>query len=150
MCEDHPRSQITRDNFVDIQRAIGRLVDELPEEGFNPLRVVDSYWAKGAAILVCHNDSTKVWLTSSVPTIDAWAGFRLKIVGLNALLTYKSVVAWFPGPAEDTERYFCGFVCLTGGLDTRHWKVYDRKDEPNGGRIVFSIDTAFITVLEGL
>ena len=39
--EDYPRSQITRQNFADIRRAIGRLVDELPEERFTS-RLVDS------------------------------------------------------------------------------------------------------------
>ena len=47
--EDYPESQLSKENFTDIQRAIGRLVDELPEEGFTP-RLVDSYWAKGAAM----------------------------------------------------------------------------------------------------
>jgi hypothetical protein len=54
----HPGSQIFRENFADIQQAIGRLVDELPEEAFTP-RLVDSYWAKGAAIMVCHDELTK-------------------------------------------------------------------------------------------
>jgi hypothetical protein len=43
---------------VDILQAIGLLVDELPQEGFTP-RLVNSYWAKGAAIMVCHNEMTK-------------------------------------------------------------------------------------------
>jgi hypothetical protein len=34
--DDYPRSSISRENFLDIQRAIGRLVDELPEEGLTP------------------------------------------------------------------------------------------------------------------
>jgi hypothetical protein len=42
VCEDYPGVQISKDNFVDIQRAIGQLVDELPEEGFTP-RLVDTY-----------------------------------------------------------------------------------------------------------
>jgi hypothetical protein len=42
VCKDYPKTQVTRENFVDIQRAIGRLVDELPEEGFIP-GLVDSY-----------------------------------------------------------------------------------------------------------
>ena len=41
VCEGYPRDQISRDNFIDIQRAIGRLVDGLPEEGLTP-RLVDS------------------------------------------------------------------------------------------------------------
>ena len=55
--EDYLESQIFRDDFVNIQRAIGRLVDELPNEGFTP-RLVHSYWAKGAAIMVCQDEST--------------------------------------------------------------------------------------------
>ena len=42
VCEDYPESQISKENFTAIQREIGRLVDELPEEGLNP-RLVDSY-----------------------------------------------------------------------------------------------------------
>jgi hypothetical protein len=34
--ENYPESQISKENFADIQQAIGRLVDELPEEGFIP------------------------------------------------------------------------------------------------------------------
>jgi hypothetical protein len=41
VCEDYPKTQITKENFVDIQRVIARLVDELPEEGLKP-RLVDS------------------------------------------------------------------------------------------------------------
>jgi len=51
VCENYPGSQISKENFTDIQQAIGRLVDELPEEGFTP-RLVDSYWAKDTAIMV--------------------------------------------------------------------------------------------------
>ena len=63
-------------------------MDELPEEGFTP-RLVDSYWAKGAAIMVCL-EATKDWMASRLPTLESWEGSRLKIVGLDALPTYKS------------------------------------------------------------
>jgi hypothetical protein len=59
VCEDYPEVQISRDNFVYIQRAIDRLVDELPEEGFTP-RLVDTYWSKGAAIMVCQDTETRL------------------------------------------------------------------------------------------
>jgi hypothetical protein len=38
--DDYPRSNISGENFFDIQRAIGRLVDELPDEGLTS-RLVD-------------------------------------------------------------------------------------------------------------
>jgi hypothetical protein len=124
-------------------------VDELPEEGFTP-RLVDSYWSKGAAIMVCHDESTKEWLASKAPSMVAWEYSRLKVVGLDALPTHMRVVAWFPGTVEATERYLLRLHRLNRVLDTGNWRVYERKEEPNDVRLVLSIDTASITVLEGL
>jgi hypothetical protein len=147
--DDSPRSSISRENFLDIQRAIDRLVDEFPEEGLTP-RLVDSYWTKGAAIMVCQDEATRDWLTSKVPTLEAWEGSRLKVVGLDALPTFKRVAAWFPGPVEDMERYFTRLHRLNRGLDTGQWRVYERREDPNGVRLVLSIDSAMVTILEVL
>ena len=103
VCEDYLESQISKENFTAIQWAIGRLVDELPEEGLTP-RLVDSYWAKGANVMVCYDEATKDWLPARVPALSVWEGSRLMLVGLDAHPTYRSVLAWFPGPAEDAER----------------------------------------------
>jgi hypothetical protein len=53
-CDSYLKVQVCKDNFVSIQRAIGGLVDGLPEEWFTP-RFVDTYSAKGAAIAVCQD-----------------------------------------------------------------------------------------------
>jgi hypothetical protein len=149
VCEDYPKTQITKENFVDILHVIDRLVDELPEEGLTT-RLVDSYWAKGAAISACHDEQTKHWLTTTAPTMGSWKGSRLKAVEMDALLAYKRVAAWFPCPVEDTERYFSRLCRLNGGLDTGNWRVYERREEPYGVHLVLSIDAASVTVLEGL
>jgi hypothetical protein len=149
LLEKTTRRVTSRDNFLDIQWAIGQLVDELPEERL-PARLADSYWSKGAAIMVCRDDPTKDWLATKEPTLVAWEGSRLKVVGMDALRTYKRVVAWFPGPMEDMERYFTWLRRLNQGLDTGHWRVYERKEEAKGVRLVLSIDIASITVREGL
>jgi hypothetical protein len=107
--EDYPRGQISGDNVADIQRAIGRLVDELPEEESTPA-LVDSYRSKGAALMVCQDTDTRDWLERQAPTMAAWEGSRLEVVDLDPLLTCKRVVAWFPGPVENTERLFCDLV----------------------------------------
>jgi hypothetical protein len=70
LCEGYPGTQVSKDNFVAIQKAVGRLVDELPEEGFTP-GLADSYWANGAAIMVCQDQETCDWLTGSVPNMVA-------------------------------------------------------------------------------
>ena len=142
MCEDYPKSQVYREHFVDIQQAIGQLVDELPEEGFTP-RLADSYCSKGAAIMVCQDEMTKDWLAAKVPTLVAWEGSRLKVVDLDALPPFKRVDARFLGSTEDTERCSSRFHRLNRGLDTGQWRIY-------GVRLVLSIDTASATVLEGL
>jgi hypothetical protein len=63
--------------------------------------LVDSYWAKWAAIMVFQDEETRDCLAAKVPTLVAWVGFRLKMVGLDALAPYV-----FRGPVEGTERYF--------------------------------------------
>jgi hypothetical protein len=102
VCEDYLGNQVSKDKFVAIQKAVGWLVDELPEEGFTP-GLVDSYWAKGAAIMVCQDQETCDWLTGSVPNMRVWEGSRLKVVSLEALPTFKRVAAWIPGSMEDTD-----------------------------------------------
>jgi hypothetical protein len=82
VCEDYPSTQISKGNFVAIQKAISWLVDGPPEEEFTP-RLVDAYWGKGAAIMVCQDQDTCDWLAGLVPTMTAWEGSRLKIVGLE-------------------------------------------------------------------
>ena len=149
VCENYPESHISKENFTDIQRVIGRLVDELPEKGFTP-RLVDSYWAKGAVIMVCHDELTKDWLAARVPNLVAWKGSRLNLVGLDALPTYNRVVAWFPGHVEDTERYLLRLRRLNQGLDTGHWRIYERREESSGVCLVLSIDAASVTMLERL
>ena len=74
VCEGYPRDQISRDNFIDIQRAIGRLVDGLPKEGLNP-RLIDSYWSKGAAVMVCQDEPTRDWLADKIPS-DSMGGLQ--------------------------------------------------------------------------
>lgn len=43
---------------MNIQRAIGGLVNELSEEGFTS-KLIDTYWAKGAAIVLCQDKETQ-------------------------------------------------------------------------------------------
>lgn len=51
ICGGYFTAQVSKENFVNTQWVIGGLVDELPEEGFAP-RLINTYWVKGAAILV--------------------------------------------------------------------------------------------------
>ena len=73
--------------------------------------------------MICHDEVTKDWLAARVPTLVAIEGSRFKLVGLDALRTYKRVVAWFPGPSKDAERYLLRLRRLNRSLGTRHWSL---------------------------
>jgi hypothetical protein len=83
--------------------------------------------------VICHDEETHNWLSNNVTSLKIWEGSRLKIMGLEALPNHKRVVAWFSGPAEDTERYFQRLSRLNQGLNTSQWRVYERKEEPTWG-----------------
>jgi hypothetical protein len=71
-------------------------------------------------------------------------------MGLDALHTYKRVVAWFPGLVENTGRYLQRLRRLNRGLDTDNCKVYELKEEPNEVRLMLIIDSTCIKALEML
>jgi hypothetical protein len=52
VCDAFPQVQVSKENFVNFQRAIDGLVDGLPEEGFTR-KLIDTYRAKGATKVVC-------------------------------------------------------------------------------------------------
>jgi hypothetical protein len=64
-----------------------------------------------------------IMIEKQVPNMAAWEGSRLKFVGMDALLTYKRVVTWFPCPVEDTERFFLRLRRLNRDLDPRNWRI---------------------------
>jgi hypothetical protein len=149
ICDGYPKEQVSNEIFISIQRAIGGLVDGLPEEGFTP-RLLDTYCTKGAVIVVFQDEETRDWLGREIPNIKEWEGSRLRMVGLEALPTYKREVGWFPGSVEDTERLFARLRRLNRGLDTNQWRVYERKEEPRGVRLVLRIDSQTTATLERL
>ena len=78
--------------------------------------------------------------------MEAWEGSRLKFVDLDALPIYKRMAAWFPGPLEYTEQLFFRLRRLNRGLNTETWRVYEPREEPNGVRLLLSVDSASGTV----
>jgi len=85
-----------------------------------------------------------------IQTLKAWEGSRLKMVGLDALPTFKGVVGLLQGPVEDTERYNQGLCRRNRGLDTGYWRVYEYECEgkPSGVHLVLSIDSLSVMALE--
>jgi hypothetical protein len=100
--------------------------------------------------VVCLDEETKEWLGRELPKMNVREGSKLRMVGLEALPTYKRVVAWFPGPRKDMERLFQRLRRLSRGLDASQWRVPESKEKPKGVRLVLSIDSEYVTRREGL
>jgi hypothetical protein len=75
VCDDYPETQIPRERFGDIQRAVGWLADGLPEEG-STSQLLDTYWFKGVVIMVCQDQDTCDWFARSAPMLITWEGCR--------------------------------------------------------------------------
>jgi len=60
--------------------------ERAPWKGFTP-QLIDIYWSKWAAIMVCQDQETRDWLGSKGPNLKAWKCTRLKMVRLVALPT---------------------------------------------------------------
>jgi hypothetical protein len=106
VCDDCPDVQVSREDFTNIPRAVSGLVDGYPEEGFTH-RLIEMYWTKGVAIVVCLDEVTRGLLTSNIPNLRAWEGSRLKMVDLDAFPTFKRVVSWFLDPVWRTQGSMC-------------------------------------------
>jgi hypothetical protein len=143
-CNGYLKVHVSKEKFVNIQQVIGGLVDELPEEGFTP-RLINTYWARGAAILVARTSRTRIgW----VVRYQRLRHGRLKMVDLEAPPTYTRVVAWFLGSMEDMEHYFQRLCRLNQGMNTDNWRVNEYKEKSNRVCLVLSIDSSTITALE--
>jgi len=70
VCEAYPQVQVSKENFVNIQRAIDRLGDGLPEEGFTP-KLIDTYTGKRATSVVFQEEETRNWLGNNVSSLKA-------------------------------------------------------------------------------
>ena len=90
---------------------IGRLVDGLPEEGFTS-RPVDSYWSKGAAIMVCQDEPTRELSGFSCRDLVAVIvkydedGAERRLVVCSAYLPYDSEDPPPSRELEDLMRYY--------------------------------------------
>jgi hypothetical protein len=76
--------------------------------------------------MVCHGEQTRLAGCQGTNP-GSLEGCRLTTVGLEALPTYKTVLAWFPGPVKDAEWYLLRLRKLNRGLDTGQWRVHERR-----------------------
>jgi len=103
VCENYPESQISKENFTDFRWAIGRHMDELPEDGFTH-RLVDSYWAEGRLLWsATTKDQGLVGCQGTYPR--GLCRLQAHVSGPGCSSHLQEGGGLFPGHAEDAERY---------------------------------------------
>jgi hypothetical protein len=77
-------------------------------------------------------------LGREVPKLNVGEDSKLRIVGLEALPTYKRAVVWFPGPWEDTDHLFQQLRRLNWGWTPASEGCMSARRNPVG-QAVFSL-----------
>jgi hypothetical protein len=91
VCVGYLEAQVSKGNFVNIQQAIGGLVDELPKEGFTS-RLIDTYQQKELPLWYSRTRRPGTGWIVRYQLLRHGRSLRLKMVSLEALPTYKGVV----------------------------------------------------------
>jgi hypothetical protein len=68
LCDVSPAVQFSKETLTNIEQTVGGLVDMLPKDGFTP-RLINMYWTKGAAIVLCQDEETRNGGTGCSPCI---------------------------------------------------------------------------------
>jgi hypothetical protein len=102
VCVGYLEAQVSKENFVNIQQAIGGLVDELLKEGFTS-RLSNTYQQKELPLCYARTRRSRTGWVVRYQLLRHGRTLRLKMVGLEALPTHKGVVASFPSPVKDRE-----------------------------------------------
>jgi hypothetical protein len=122
VCNGYPKVQIFKKTVINIQNAIGGLQMSSLRRS-SPPKLTDTYWAKEAANVVCQNQETKDWLHSKVLEMKAGRAPHAHththtMVGMEVLVIYKIIAAWFLSPPEDTNCLVQCLCRLNQGLNT--------------------------------
>ncbi|XP_068085539.1 uncharacterized protein [Anabrus simplex] len=145
----YPDQQLSEKQVEAVEEAITNLIDELPEQGPIKPQFLDCYLSRGAAVIIAENNETVAWLSSLVTGIQPWEGARLTIVGMDKLLSYKRVMVWIPGQPKDNNVLLGRMARQNHGLNPASWRVYDRKEEKRGVRLVVSMDSREVEKVVG-
>jgi len=100
VCVVYLEAQVFKENFVNIQQAIGGLVDEL--QGFTS-RLINTYRQKELPLCYATTRRPRTGWVVRYQLLRHGRTLRLKMVGLEALPTHKGVVALFPSSVKDRE-----------------------------------------------
>lgn len=143
-----PQKPLTSGNRLDFIDAMGDLI--FASE--NVLPCFESTICRGNFIIVtATNEFSYQWLLSNAVAIDAGPELLLNAIPASQIPKLKKVLLWLPGRKRLPEAEILirlGKVNPT--ISCGEWRVFSRKDEPHGCRLLVGVDEASYGQLKAL
>lgn len=131
-----PFSSENRLDFVDAMGDIIAKSDDVPY--FESTVCRDNF-----LIVTAGDDFSYQWLLTNAVNVDIGQGFPLKLMPAREIPKLKKILLWLPGRRilPDAE-ILVRFGKANPSISCKEWRVFSRKDEPHGCRLLVGVDEA--------
>ena len=149
--KDDPEAGFTGAELDSFREAICEAADKHAEEGKPPLRFQGTKMTGNSITVTASDRHSRDWILEMAVSAHPLPEHELEAIELSKIVRLQRAMLWIQGKwTPPLPMVFKRLEVQNPGLNTRHWRVYDRKDEPKGLRLVLGVDEASVEVLRGL
>ena len=150
----YPEDKLTDMECRRIQVKLGDLIID-DESGIGPLQVAKTYQEKGAVVAVCCNDATCNWLKGKAADLSVREGLEMLVGDYKDLLRSVKVLLKVEKPFPEADhmepkRVLVGLEKQNPGINSKDWRVVNRRQEMDFQTLVLVIDEGSALVLENM
>ena len=145
-----PEAGFTGAELETFREAICVAADKQDGEGKSPLRFHSTKMTGNSIIVTASDKHSRDWILEMAVSAHPLPGHELEAIELSKIVRLQRAMLWIQGKwTAPLPMVFKRLEMQNPGLNTRQWRVYYRKDEPKGLRLVMGVDEASIEVLRG-
>uniref|UniRef100_T1IBV4 DUF4780 domain-containing protein n=1 Tax=Rhodnius prolixus TaxID=13249 RepID=T1IBV4_RHOPR len=99
------------------------------------------FLSRGALIVNCDNERSRLWLERTIPELQVGEGARLRVGLARSVTRVAKVAMWVSGAHKDASppAVLESLNVQNEGLETADWRLINRKVEPKGQTLVFDL-----------
>ncbi|XP_073996908.1 uncharacterized protein [Rhodnius prolixus] len=108
------------------------------------------FLSRGALIVNCDNELSRLWLERVVPELQVGEGARLRVGLARNIMRVAKVAMWISGAHKNASPSVVleSLNVQNEGLETANWRVINRKVEPKGQILVFDLSEPTLSRLK--
>lgn len=146
--KSEPLRQFSAEDRLDFIDAVGDKIFEASDV----LPHFESTTLKGDFIIVTANDQFSFdWLISKVPEINIWDGFCLIAFPADEIPKIKKALLWLPGrKTVSAAEALCRLEKANPSLGCKNWRVFSKKVETYGCRLLIGLEEIWLEALTAL